>query len=213
MPRCLLPAHLQAAARLLHQLLSMGASGGLPGLAALLQQLPAPSAAAASAAELPPAWEGLSDAQRAVVAALPLFHELLESLLKPSCAKELELLCGGLELLAAVVPPPFAAKIAGWAVEGLESVADLKLAAAAKALLQLALRARAAAASPATAAGSRAGSGSGRMGGGGGPASLPDDDVALLQAVYADLAVIINTGKCPIVSRRRCCTALQLGRG
>ncbi|KAL4855268.1 Fanconi anemia group I protein [Chlorella vulgaris] len=150
----------EAAARLLHQLLTMGASGGLPGVAALLQQLPAPSAAAVSAAELPPAWEGLSDAQRAVVAALPLFHELLESLLKPSCAKELELLCGGLELLAAVVPPPFAAKFAGWAVEGLESVADLKLAAAAKALLQLALRARAAAAGPATAAGGRAGGGS-----------------------------------------------------
>lgn len=43
----------QAAMRTLHQLLSMAAAGGVAGLAAVLQQWPAPSPAAVAAADLP----------------------------------------------------------------------------------------------------------------------------------------------------------------
>ncbi|EFN56539.1 hypothetical protein CHLNCDRAFT_144181 [Chlorella variabilis] len=173
----------QAAARALQQLLAMGAAGGLAGLAAVLEQLPPPSAGAVAAANLPPA-DGLSASQRAVAAALPLLHEMLQAALKPSCSKELELLCGGLVLLAGLLPPAFAGAVAGWAVEGLEGLSGLTQAAAAKALLQLALRGLAAAARPA--AGPAAGEAGGGTGGGTG------GDLGLLLAVATDVREMMN---------------------
>ena len=46
-----------------------------------------------------------------MAAALPLLHEMLQAALKPSCSKELELLCGGLVLLAGLLPPAFAGAV------------------------------------------------------------------------------------------------------
>jgi hypothetical protein len=57
---------------------------------------------------LPACHAGLPAAQRTIAERLPLFHELLKAVLKPSCARELEHLCGGLALLEGLVPPPFA---------------------------------------------------------------------------------------------------------
>lgn len=51
---------------------------------------------------------GLSEAQRGIAERLPVLVELTKAALKPSCAKELELLCGGLALLVS--------RAAGWAM-------------------------------------------------------------------------------------------------
>lgn len=51
---------------------------------------------------------GLSASQRTIAERLPLLHELLAATLKPSCAKELEQLCGSLQLVAGLMPPAFA---------------------------------------------------------------------------------------------------------
>jgi hypothetical protein len=64
---------------------------------------------------LSPCHAGLPAAQRTIAERLPLFHALLGAVLKPSCARELEQLCGGLALLAGLVPPPFAGGwVGGW---------------------------------------------------------------------------------------------------
>lgn len=168
----------QVAVRALQQLLSMGAAGGAPGLAAVCERLPEPSDEAIEEAGLPPmeggwdashqnelgglwagfGWEGsrwvccqgrglgsdactctlainkcsrqgscvpqpviatyrppthppaagLSAAQRSVASRLPLLHEMFGCLTKPSCARELEAMCGCLSLAAEVLPPAFA---------------------------------------------------------------------------------------------------------
>jgi hypothetical protein len=159
----------------------MGAAGGLASVAAVLRRLPPPSAAAAEEAGLP-ALDGLDEEQLAVAAALPLFHELLVALLKPSCARELEQLCSGLAAVAPLLARPLAAAVAGWAVEGLERITGLTQVSAAKALLQLALRGRAAAAAP----------------DGGGVVTAADsgdgDNVSLLLAIARDIHGMLNAG-------------------
>lgn len=171
----------QVAVRALQQLLSMGAAGGAPGLAAVCERLPEPSDEAIEEAGLPPmqgGWDwtgnlgglwqalggqqvgvlsraragqrralahwpsrsalaklhvshnlcsppptyppahppasGLSAAQRSVASRLPLLHEMFGCLTKPSCARELEAMCGCLSLAAEVLPPAFAGERLQW---------------------------------------------------------------------------------------------------
>lgn len=121
---------------------------------------------------------GLPEAQRTIAERLPLLHELFAALLKPSCAKELEALCGGLALVAAPLPPLLAGAMAMWGVGALESLSGLNHPGAAKALFHLAVKGRAAAA--------RAGAAPAQ----GGPAAA--DDLDLLQAVAVDVQRMIN---------------------
>jgi len=43
-----------------------------------------------------------------VAARLPLLHEMFSCLIKPSCGRELEALCGCLSMAAEALPPAFA---------------------------------------------------------------------------------------------------------
>jgi Fanconi anemia group I protein len=138
----------QAAAAALERLMARAGGGGIEALAELLRGVPPASRQLHADAALAAAARGAPGSPLALVAdRLPLFKQLLDTLVEHCCGKELEPACAALLPLAAALPPPAAAALARW-VGAACAAAPEQLSAhpgAARALVALSLRCHAAA--------------------------------------------------------------------